>query len=141
MSGVTAVPLAMPAQSIFTWSAICAGVGAGFRTGGFPWGAMPEPFCVYPGFVGTATPATAGSLPHASAPPVPMLDAPFLCSPLRLVQLDRMLIVPGCHTAYSATVRSAAGVPRRSEEHTSELQSRLHLVCRLLLEKKKNKHT
>src|SRR5205809_5744744 len=30
-------------------------------------------------------------------------------------------------------------LPRRSEEHTSELQSRLHLVCRLLLEKKKNK--
>src|SRR5256884_1689102 len=32
----------------------------------------------------------------------------------------------------------AAREPRRSEEHTSELQSRLHLVCRLLLEKKKN---
>src|SRR2546422_1698107 len=30
-------------------------------------------------------------------------------------------------------------VCRRSEEHTSELQSRLHLVCRLLLEKKKTK--
>src|SRR2546422_5418674 len=29
--------------------------------------------------------------------------------------------------------------PQRSEEHTSELQSRLHLVCRLLLEKKKQK--
>src|SRR5205809_3488127 len=29
-------------------------------------------------------------------------------------------------------------IPYRSEEHTSELQSRLHLVCRLLLEKKKN---
>src|SRR2546422_3301311 len=29
--------------------------------------------------------------------------------------------------------------PLRSEEHTSELQSRLHLVCRLLLEKKKKK--
>src|SRR5205809_3480011 len=29
----------------------------------------------------------------------------------------------------------------RSEEHTSELQSRLHLVCRLLLEKKKKKTT
>src|SRR3989449_6174826 len=28
----------------------------------------------------------------------------------------------------------------RSEEHTSELQSRLHLVCRLLLEKKKQRH-
>src|SRR2546422_8572121 len=31
------------------------------------------------------------------------------------------------------------GRPCRSEEHTSELQSRLHLVCRLLLEKKKKK--
>src|SRR2546429_6973885 len=31
------------------------------------------------------------------------------------------------------------GVEVRSEEHTSELQSRLHLVCRLLLEKKKKK--
>src|SRR5687768_17930634 len=31
------------------------------------------------------------------------------------------------------------GLAERSEEHTSELQSRLHLVCRLLLEKKKKK--
>src|SRR2546422_5942798 len=31
------------------------------------------------------------------------------------------------------------GIAARSEEHTSELQSRLHLVCRLLLEKKKKK--
>src|SRR3712207_6912733 len=30
---------------------------------------------------------------------------------------------------------------QRSEEHTSELQSRQYLVCRLLLEKKKNKNT
>src|SRR2546422_8342448 len=39
--------------------------------------------------------------------------------------------------------RSAPPPPsggERSEEHTSELQSRLHLVCRLLLEKKKKKH-
>src|SRR2546429_4622087 len=34
-----------------------------------------------------------------------------------------------------------ATMAARSEEHTSELQSRLHLVCRLLLEKKKNTHT
>src|SRR5205809_1849354 len=34
--------------------------------------------------------------------------------------------------------RSAWRTARRSEEHTSELQSRLHLVCRLLLEKKIN---
>src|SRR2546422_2808795 len=32
-------------------------------------------------------------------------------------------------------------VSSRSEEHTSELQSRLHLVCRLLLEKKKKKES
>src|SRR2546422_8081818 len=32
---------------------------------------------------------------------------------------------------------SGSETPTRSEEHTSELQSRLHLVCRLLLEKKK----
>src|SRR3712207_7018804 len=31
-------------------------------------------------------------------------------------------------------------IPARSEEHTSELQSRQYLVCRLLLEKKKTRH-
>src|SRR5687768_18244173 len=39
------------------------------------------------------------------------------------------------------TTFSYQGTERRSEEHTSELQSRLHLVCRLLLEKKKTKKT
>src|SRR2546422_5585644 len=39
--------------------------------------------------------------------------------------------------AYGAGVRAAPLGLERSEEHTSELQSRLHLVCRLLLEKKK----
>src|SRR2546422_4338537 len=37
----------------------------------------------------------------------------------------------------SVAVFSEADREARSEEHTSELQSRLHLVCRLLLEKKK----
>src|SRR3712207_7329738 len=37
----------------------------------------------------------------------------------------------------SASSRAAACPPVRSEEHTSELQSRQYLVCRLLLEKKK----
>src|SRR2546422_1793714 len=36
----------------------------------------------------------------------------------------------------TGTVFSAPTATSRSEEHTSELQSRLHLVCRLLLEKK-----
>src|SRR2546422_4307581 len=45
-------------------------------------------------------------------------------------------------TSQAAVARLEAGgvgatLTTRSEEHTSELQSRLHLVCRLLLEKKK----
>src|SRR5699024_11491900 len=38
----------------------------------------------------------------------------------------------------SSLCAQAAPYPPRSEEHTSELQSRFDLVCRLLLEKKKN---
>src|SRR2546429_6435966 len=55
------------------------------------------------------------------------------------------------HDAHSDLVRALAGQVgnhtvdsdggKRSEEHTSELQSRLHLVCRLLLEKKKKQQT
>src|SRR3712207_7290594 len=37
-------------------------------------------------------------------------------------------------------VPASSRAARRSEEHTSELQSRQYLVCRLLLEKKKNKN-
>src|SRR6266498_4931814 len=43
-----------------------------------------------------------------------------------------------CRSGRRRTVRYPARSPRRSEKHTSELQSRPHLVCRLLLEKKKN---
>src|SRR5258708_18291411 len=39
------------------------------------------------------------------------------------------------------SVKPRTPVSARSEEHTSELQSPDHLVCRLLLEKKKNHHT
>src|SRR3712207_8465712 len=51
---------------------------------------------------------------------------------------------PDCHrdVTRSSPAGMLEGVPspalRRSEEHTSELQSRQYLVCRLLLEKKKN---
>src|SRR2546422_1365644 len=41
--------------------------------------------------------------------------------------------------AVQTTSRELSALGIRSEEHTSELQSRLHLVCRLLLEKKKKK--
>src|SRR5437899_9174661 len=48
---------------------------------------------------------------------------------LRLLQLRRLPLHQG--------LRPAEKVEQRSEEHTSELQSLRHLVCRLLLEKKK----
>src|SRR3712207_7149997 len=44
----------------------------------------------------------------------------------------------GAAPAYALAVENAIG-KERSEEHTSELQSRQYLVCRLLLEKKKKK--
>src|SRR5687768_18555178 len=47
---------------------------------------------------------------------------------------------PVTPAAIQETVINPAAPPElRSEEHTSELQSRLHLVCRLLLEKKNDK--
>src|SRR6266699_7331636 len=47
---------------------------------------------------------------------------------------NRNIREPPC--AIVIVAQLIAGVPARSEEHTSELQSRPHLVCRLLLEKK-----
>src|SRR3712207_8881795 len=61
---------------------------------------------------------------------------------LDLERLDRVLIVCG-HEDHAGR-RRATQLPQdaeRSEEHTSELQSRQYLVCRLLLEKKKKKIT
>src|SRR2546422_3030844 len=52
------------------------------------------------------------------------------------LQRGEVLAVP--REAVDLGVR-AVGDIERSEEHTSELQSRLHLVCRLLLEKKKDR--
>src|SRR6267143_6790106 len=51
--------------------------------------------------------------------------------------------LPGVEPGHPPPARPRS-LPTRSEEHTSELQSQFHLVCRLLLEKKKkksNKHT
>src|SRR6267143_5930778 len=51
------------------------------------------------------------------------------------------VLLAGCSGvggAETSTSNAAGTTPSRSEEHTSELQSQFHLVCRLLLEKKKN---
>src|SRR5271156_6885002 len=52
------------------------------------------------------------------------------------VHLDVAARIPG---ASAEAFAGAAASAKRSEEHTSELQSPVHLVCRLLLEKKKKK--
>src|SRR5205814_6536620 len=57
-----------------------------------------------------------------------------LCSPE-----DHAADLPPARSMLSAAARRNESVYWRSEEHTSELQSLRHLVCRLLLEKKKNK--
>src|SRR2546422_11379124 len=48
-------------------------------------------------------------------------------------------IADACGCRQQKSQRGVLSNQNRSEEHTSELQSRLHLVCRLLLEKKKKK--
>src|SRR3989449_7428294 len=60
--------------------------------------------------------------------------------PLRPTQIEILQINVGkrCNqTCRHCHVDAGPDRTERSEEHTSELQSRLHLVCRLLLEKKK----
>src|SRR2546422_8116949 len=51
----------------------------------------------------------------------------------------RSAAIPSANPIHSSGRRIGMARMKRSEEHTSELQSRLHLVCRLLLEKKKKK--
>src|SRR3712207_7307704 len=53
---------------------------------------------------------------------------------------DLNLILPQCTAESDVSTMDTGSTPKRSEEHTSELQSRQYLVCRLLLEKK-NKST
>src|SRR4051812_49974318 len=48
---------------------------------------------------------------------------------------------PDGRSSRAARAASWSGISTRSEEHTSELQSHVNLVCRLLLEKKKKKRT
>src|SRR3712207_7997408 len=72
--------------------------------------------------------------PHVVVPPPPGTGAPGIGH----LEVPENVPAVWRDVVFSAQVRDQ---PRRSEEHTSELQSRQYLVCRLLLEKKKkNKH-
>src|SRR2546429_7190859 len=71
---------------------------------------------------------------------LPELDAEQPAIPRAWKGLNGDGIVQSIPSPRLTTVHARVPGPgiERSEEHTSELQSRLHLVCRLLLEKKKN---
>src|SRR2546422_3614331 len=56
-----------------------------------------------------------------------------------LINTDYLVGLPLTYRHGSWSTRLRLYHQSRSEEHTSELQSRLHLVCRLLLEKKKTR--
>src|SRR5260370_28878041 len=70
------------------------------------------------------------------------IDSPRLLRPTLQLKVRDDLFLAGQMVGVEGYVESAAagllaGINARSEEHTSELQSHLNLVCRLLLEKKK----
>src|SRR5207244_11717197 len=56
---------------------------------------------------------------------------------VKLVEPDGSNLVSVLHTLYTSNLDFKRQINERSEEHSSELQSPDHLVCRLLLEKKK----
>src|SRR3712207_9491553 len=66
---------------------------------------------------------------------IPFLESDGTPRPLQRLELDLLEEVNRAHLARSGPDQALEG---RSEEHTSELQSRQYLVCRLLLEKKKH---
>src|SRR2546429_4304851 len=97
---------------------------------------------------GMANPANAVAMPYNNSrrfastgriPPkmnLPRRD----CSAVLLGRGTRMLLFASSAGGYRTPFlgsQEPCSLRTRSEEHTSELQSRLHLVCRLLLEKKK----
>src|SRR5690348_18384119 len=76
---------------------------------------------------------------NAPAPPeiytLSLHDALPICCPTRM-HVVRLLAPPLERETHTKDIDFSSG--GRSEEHTSELQSPVHLVCRLLLEKKKH---
>src|SRR5690554_7753590 len=83
--------------------------------------------------------STASTTATKPKPPPELFDPGFFGPPNRLFRLSCSLRKASSRSGgpcfWPPRLRSPQG---RSEEHTSELQSRPHLVCRLLLEKKNN---
>src|SRR3712207_7027068 len=79
--------------------------------------------------------------PRSTLFPYTTLFRSATCCSSRRVELAAITESPACTVRTAASISSGGASlsrkPLRSEEHTSELQSRQYLVCRLLLEKKK----
>src|SRR2546422_4957754 len=77
----------------------------------------------------------SGPEPRTRTPCAPiMTPCGFTATPR---STTRCMSTPSLPTWLRRCATQDISISERSEEHTSELQSRLHLVCRLLLEKKK----
>src|SRR3712207_7444283 len=83
------------------------------------------------------------SLPEGHEIAGEVLDLPAgYAGPARvgdLVAIDTICLGVACGTCAFCRAGQSFHCPERSEEHTSELQSRQYIVCRLLLEKKKKR--
>src|SRR5690349_24221889 len=78
------------------------------------------------------------SAPPTSAPPAPAWGEPSGAPAWEAPRTEEPAAPPAPSWGAPGGAPAAAPAPARSEEHTSELQSRRDLVCRLLLENKKN---
>src|SRR2546425_8805789 len=85
-------------------------------------------------------PTSSGVSPAASAAAPPPVDPPGVRAGSHGFTVRPKIGLSACQSARTGGtfVLPTTTAPARSEEHTSELQSLAYLVCRLLLEKKKN---
>src|SRR5438876_6993282 len=98
-------------------------------------GAPPGPFLIlFSWALAGRQSATAAANTAISAGSAFITAASMSCALATL-----MILTPGGSGTWTGPETSVTSAPARSEEHTSELQSPVHLVCRLLLEKK-NQH-
>src|SRR5687768_17912385 len=114
---------------------------------GRPWHALRTPLTTLARLNGSVTPqrfttdkdissTVVKRRPHSGHERRRRMASPSLVSRLSTTRLSGWR-QNGQRTVDPPLSGSVGGGCSRSEEHTSELQSRLHLVCRLLLEKKK----
>src|SRR5256885_6841593 len=100
---------------------------------------VPAPHYIRPSQAGLLQWFT--TIAERSAHPVIIYDIPYRTGVVLELATLRALAAHERIVAIKDCGGDAAKTQARSEEHTSELQSPCNLVCRLLLEKKKNKQT